>query len=332
MSALPLVKLVCPACKSRLAEEPGGWRCSPCRRRYAYSGGVLCFLTPEENFNPTEYKEKQEQAWSSTAQLRDRIRTNPLLSWLNHLRIRWSLSGRRDRLFYDEMHGGDPRRLILDVGCGGGRHYFCQYGQVIGIDAVLDLLQISKTIYAEVYQASAMNLPFADGSFDYVVSSDVIGHVPFESKDTLFAEMYRVLKPGGRTVHVIETDSTNRWFQFAHQYPELFHEYLVERPGHIGLELPSALRQRFLKHGFKEVAFKRIGGTFQECGSLTGFFGNEYSAHSPSIRRWVALDRLLSRNLLVRESVNVLLEPLAKLDDRLSPFDYCSGALVVFEK
>lgn len=327
-----LVQLVCPTCRTALVEEAGGWRCAPCQRRFAYHRGVLCFLTPEAEFNPTDYKDKQEQAWSRTAQLRDRIRRSQLLSFVNWLRIRFSLSGRRDRIFYDEMHGGGRNRLILDVGCGGGRHYFCDYGRVIGIDPVLDLLQISKTLYAAVYQASAMNLPFADGSFDYVVSSDVIGHVLFEGKDAFFAEMHRVLKPGGRAVHVIETDSTNCWFRFAHQFPELFHEYFVERPGHIGLELPSALRARFQQHGFKEVAFRRIGGTIQECGTLTGFFDNEFKSHCRRLRLLVALDRLVSRNLLVKEATNVLLEPLAKLDDWWSPFDHSSGALVVFEK
>ena len=29
------------------------------------------------------------------------------------------------------MAHGDKSRLILDLGCGGGRHYFCNYGKVI---------------------------------------------------------------------------------------------------------------------------------------------------------------------------------------------------------
>ena len=327
-----LVKLICPACKRDLLKEEAGARCVSCQCLYPYRQGVLSFLDPGEVFNPGAYEGKQKQAWSDTAQLRDRIRRSHVLSFLNWLRIKFSLSGRRDRIFYNEMHGGDRNRLILDLGCGGGRHYFCDYGKVVGIDAVMELLQISKTVYEEVYHGSALCLPFADGSFDYVVSSDVIGHIPAECKDALFAEMHRVLKKGGRTVHVIETDSTNRWFRFAHQYPELFQEYFVDRPGHIGLAMPSQLRQRFLKHGFKEITFKKFSGTIQECGTLAGCFDNEYKAKCKGLKLIVAADRLCARCLLVKEAVNLLLEPIAKVDDWLSPFDHGSGALVVFEK
>src|SRR6185503_13337082 len=102
-------------------------------------------------------------AWTYSARLRDRIRQSALLSFINAIRIRLSLSGRRDRVFLKEMKpraGAD--RLILDLGCGGGRHYFCEYGKVIGIDPVLPLLQIARTIYDEVYQTSGFKLPFAD--------------------------------------------------------------------------------------------------------------------------------------------------------------------------
>ena len=74
----------------------------------------------------------------------------------------------------------------------------------------------------EVYRCLGSALPFADESFDYVVSADVIGHIRHEDKDRLFAEMHRVLKKGGKAIHVIETDATSRWFKFAHRYPDLF--------------------------------------------------------------------------------------------------------------
>lgn len=309
-----------------------GWQCTGCRREYVQRDGVLCFLDSKAGFNVGDFQEKQETAWTDSAQLRDRIRQSRLLSFLNRLRIQFSLSGRRDRIFFNEMRRGDRNRLILDVGCGGGRHYFCDYGQVVGIDPIPELLQISKNLYAEVYQASATQLPFADESFDYVVSSDVIGHIPFEIKDQMFAEMYRVLKKGGRTVHVIETEGNNRLMRFAHTYPELYQKYFVDKPGHISLELRSQLRARFQKHGFKEVAFKNIGGAIPECGGLSGLFDNEYRTKSRALSFLIGLDRLLARNLLVKETVNLLLEPFAQLEDRLAPFDHPSGALVVFQK
>ena len=328
-----LLKLVCPACRGELAYE--GSRppsCLACGKQYTCRDGVISFLNPSDSFNPTLFQDKQEQAWSKSARLRDRIRRSRFLTFLNWLRIQLSLSGRRDRLFYQGLCGARPGALILDVGCGGGRHYFSSHGKVIGIDPVFDLLRIAQTVYDEVYHASAFQLPFPDNSFDFVVSSDVIGHVPIELKDTMFSEIYRVLRAGGRTIHVIETDATNVWFRFAHRYAELFQKYFVEVPGHISLEMPTELRARFLRHGFKEVQFRKFASTIQECGTIAGYFNNEYRQKSTLIRLAVAVDKLLAQNLLVKEITNVLLEPAAKLADALTEFNAGSGALVVFEK
>jgi len=327
-----LSKLVCPACKQVLLKANSGLRCETCRRDYPLRRGIISFLGADDSFNPTSFQDKQEKAWSSSAQLRERIRQSKLLSFANRMRIKFSMSGRRDRIFFNEMHGRGPDRLILDVGCGGGRHYFCDYGKVIGVDPVIELLEIAKTVYQEVYHASGFELPFPDNTFDYVVSSDVIGHIPVGDKDRMFAEMYRVLRPGGRTVHVIETDATNIWFRFAHGYPELFQKYFIDLPGHISLELPSELQARFRRQGFRKVRFKKYAGAVQECGMLAGLFNNEYKAKSTMVRLAVGLDGLFARNLLVKEVVNALLEPLAQIADSVTPLNSASGALVVFEK
>jgi ubiquinone/menaquinone biosynthesis C-methylase UbiE len=48
----------------------------------------------------------------------------------------------------------------------------------------------------EFVEGEAETLPFADASFDAVISNGVIDLVP--DKDAVFAELYRVLRPGGR--------------------------------------------------------------------------------------------------------------------------------------
>jgi SAM-dependent methyltransferase len=328
-----LVKLVCPGCKAEIVRDGENWKCPQCAKPYTYNQGILSFLTPEERFNEGVYEEKQVAGWTRTARLRDKIRRSKLLSFLNLVRIQFSLSGRRDRIFRDEMKpGAGPHRLILDLGCGGGRHYFCEYGQVIGIDPVLPLLQIARGIYQEVYQTSGFKLPFADGSFDYVVSSDVLGHITDQHKDQLFAEIHRVLKPGGRTVHCSEADAINPWFRFAHRYPDLFRHHFVDKPGHVGLELPTQIRQRFLKHGFREITFRKLCSVLQEPGTIAALFDNEFKAKSKVLAGFVALDRLLAGNFAIKELLNFLLEPVAKLDDWLTPLDYSPGALIVYEK
>jgi SAM-dependent methyltransferase len=203
---------------------------------------------------------------------------------------------------------------------------------VIGVDPVLPLLQMAAKIYNEVYQTSGFKLPFADGSFDYVVSSDVLGHISSENKDQLFAEIHRVLKKGGRTVHCSEADGNNIWYRFAKKYPELYNIYFVDKPGHIGLETPTQIRQRFLRHGFKEITYRRLNSTVQEPGTLVALFDNEYRTKSKCISACVAVDKALNANFAFREMLNFLLEPLAKIDDWLTPLDSTSGALIVYEK
>lgn len=328
-----LLQLVCPACKQAIVPKGEDWECPSCHRPFTRNRGILSFLTPEERFNESVYEETQIAAWTASARLREKIRASRVLTQLNRFRIRWSLSGRRDRLFVDELsRGAGPERLILDLGCGGGRHYFSDYGSVIGVDPVLPLLQMAARIYKEVYQTSGFKLPFADNSFDYVVSSDVLGHISLENKDALFSEIYRVLKRGGRTVHCSEADADNVWFRFAHRFPELFAVHFVDRPGHIGLELPTRLRQRFLKHGFREIRFRRLNSVIQEPGTLVALFDNEYRTKSTWIRACVAVDRLCSAHFVVAQMLNFLLEPLAKIEDVLTPIDSTSGALVVYEK
>jgi SAM-dependent methyltransferase len=327
-----LAKLTCPECRVEIVQSNSEWRCPKCGRKFPYLHGILSFLTDAEKFNEGEFEEKQKHAWSDSAALRQKISRSRFLSFLNTLRIKFSFFGRRDRIFYNEMAHGDKSRLILDLGCGGGRHYFCNYGRVIGVDPELGLLPMAKKLYAEVYHAGGYQLPFADNTFDYVVSSDVLGHIPFDKKDLLFAEMYRVLKKGGRAVHMIETDGTNVWFRQAKKIPGFFEKHYVDIPGHVGLELPTALRKRFLKHGFKEVRFKKIYSNLQPVGNIAGVFKNDFDKHPAWVRFVVRVDGVLGKKLAVREALHLLMEPLAILDDSLTSIDHGCGMLVVFEK
>ena len=101
--------------------------------------------------------------------------------------------------------------LMLDVGCGEGRHIFgvMQYYpnmKCIGIDPHDDSLKKAEEGYeyfqsisnagAEFMEASAYSLPFPDETFDLVVCSEVLEHLHnyMEAVD----EIKRVLKKGGK--------------------------------------------------------------------------------------------------------------------------------------
>jgi SAM-dependent methyltransferase len=80
---------------------------------------------------------------------------------------------------------------LLDLGCGT-RPYAKLYGELFGMSIAGDFDQ--RTADLDV-RLDATALPFADQSFDLVLFSEVIEHVPDAAK--AIAEVARVLRPGG---------------------------------------------------------------------------------------------------------------------------------------
>jgi arsenite methyltransferase len=102
-----------------------------------------------------------------------------------------------------------PGERVLDLGCGAGTDSLVaaqmvgREGRVTGIDMTREMLAKARAAAAEMgasnvefLESEAEHLPFADESFDVVVSNGVIDLIP--DKDAVFAEIHRVLRPGGR--------------------------------------------------------------------------------------------------------------------------------------
>jgi len=102
-----------------------------------------------------------------------------------------------------------PGERVLDLGSGAGTDSLVAAqmvgadGRVTGIDMTPEMLAKARAAAAELgathvefVEAEAERLPFADKSFDAVISNGVIDLIP--DKDAVFAELYRVLAPGGR--------------------------------------------------------------------------------------------------------------------------------------
>jgi arsenite methyltransferase len=98
---------------------------------------------------------------------------------------------------------------VLDLGSGAGTDSLVAAqmvgadGSVTGIDMTPQMLAKARSAAAgmgasnvEFVEGEAERLPFADASFDVVISNGVIDLIP--DKDAVFAELYRVLAPGGR--------------------------------------------------------------------------------------------------------------------------------------
>jgi len=99
--------------------------------------------------------------------------------------------------------------LVLDLGSGAGTDSLVaaqmvgEDGHVTGIDMTLEMLAKARVATAEMglanvefVESEAEQLPFTDESFDVVISNGVIDLIP--DKDAVFAEIFRVLRPGGR--------------------------------------------------------------------------------------------------------------------------------------
>lgn len=100
---------------------------------------------------------------------------------------------------------------ILDVGCGLGLyvHEFRAYSMdVWGVDVDPEKVAEASRVLPNIGLAPAEKLPFADNSFDVLLSHEVLEHVEDDRQAVL--EAYRVLKPGGRLVIFVP----NRWYAF----------------------------------------------------------------------------------------------------------------------
>lgn len=104
----------------------------------------------------------------------------------------------------DQYCGANHVRRILDAGCGTGSNLlwlrrYAGDGEIYGIDLSFHALQTSSQRQPErLVQASVVDLPFADSSFDLVTSFDVLVQLPGSGADAqAMREMYRVLRPGG---------------------------------------------------------------------------------------------------------------------------------------
>lgn len=142
---------------------------------------------------------------------------------------------------YDRIKEGST---VLDVGCGSGTLNLLKSKKVTLVGADLSEKGLEQALlagYDKAVLCDTYDIPFPDKSFDFIVSSDVLGHIENEVKDIYLLEWTRLLKDDGVMLHGIEAVDIN--------YDQLSEELRrhVSMDGHVGLEGFRAVEKRFKK-------------------------------------------------------------------------------------
>jgi ubiquinone/menaquinone biosynthesis C-methylase UbiE len=123
-----------------------------------------------------------------------------------------------------DLHEGDA---VLDVGCGTGTlaleaaRSVDRSGRVYGIDPSAEQIARARAKAArrrarvEFQTGVIEHLPFPDATFDAVLSTLMMHHIPAPTKRQGLLEIARVLKPGGRLVIADFTRKQDRTGQAA---------------------------------------------------------------------------------------------------------------------
>ena len=202
--------LVCPACGSSLELQgeckqdgeilEGTLRCSGCSASFPIVRGVPRFLEHDLSEAKRATAAAFGYEWTHYAELTEADRAE-FLDWIKPL---------------DETAFVD--RVVLDAGCGKGRHLYlaAQFGaaDVVGVDlsdAVDSAYQNTRHLpNAHVIQADIYHLPLRD-RFDLAYSIGVLHHLPDPKQG--FLSVVGKLKGGGRIAIWVYGKEGNRWIE-----------------------------------------------------------------------------------------------------------------------
>jgi len=178
-----------------------------------------------------------------------------------------SFTGANNPQPFIELKEGE---IVLDLGCGAGLdlYFYAKVvgdkGRVYGLDISEDMvnkarrnMEAVEIMNVEVKCGYSDNLPFEDNFFDVVASNGIYNLSP--DKERVMREVFRVLKPGGRTVfcEIVLKDkfsdnirkSIDDWFRcIGGALPEKEFIALMENVGFKNIEIISTVRNARTGH------------------------------------------------------------------------------------
>lgn len=150
--------------------------------------------------------------------------------------------------FYKDLPIAAP---VLDLGSGDG--LFAQQTFTRPIDVGIDPFysptfgKIYREGYLALSTAEGAHMPFADASFQTIISNSVLEHIP--DIEPVIAECYRVLKPGGTMLFCSPSDHFTDWFVGAKFLGDAYRNWFNKIARHHHCDSPEAWAARLSKHG-----------------------------------------------------------------------------------
>ncbi len=142
----------------------------------------------------------------------------------------------------------------LDIGCGSSR-ILIGLEDAIGLDIKMSKVRYISHHHARGAVGSAFALPFADESFDCIICSQVLEHLP--AAPVLFQEFSRLLRPGGRLIVGTPNYGNPLWPTI-----EFFYSLLLPRAyanEHITHYTRRSLQEVLQQYGFECQAVGWVG-------------------------------------------------------------------------
>ena len=196
-------------------------------------------------------------------------------------------AAKRARRWHEVLHMLEPRRAdrILEIGCAAGEHAIRLAGlagQVVGIDlSAAGVLRADERARRAgrrnvVFAASdAAALPFADGVFDKVAAIDFVEHVDDALLARVFAEVHRVLRPGG--IVAIYTPCLTHYVERLKQRNLILHQI----PGHIAVREAAPYRDMLERARLRVASCRFLPSDYPLFGAL-----DRVLAPLPGVGRW----------------------------------------------
>jgi 2-polyprenyl-3-methyl-5-hydroxy-6-metoxy-1,4-benzoquinol methylase len=145
---------------------------------------------------PPELEDERKQAYM-------------FLKWYKESKIRrWMEYDRRNEDLI-KLAESKPGQKILDIGCAWGYSLMRLSSMGVlayGIDVDVQAIEFGKRLAeyngykVDLRYANAKSLPFENEYFDTIICAETFEHIPLENHLTVFGEMKRVIKKGGKIV------------------------------------------------------------------------------------------------------------------------------------